>query len=584
MSAFNQSTNNLSMEVDPKFPYSPPCMRCQPIVDYTSIRFHSDTIEHPIKIFSDEESEYKFGILDIKIRTEIPITSKHIHMFFTIDASGSMSDRCSDGRSKMDHIHHTLENMLRIFHENKECNISVHVQSFDINIKTIITNVPDIREANIEELVRLSRQIRPGGSTNIEVALEKATAEISNYHEINPEHEIVHIFLTDGDITDGSNDYDLLLELVPKDCTNIFIGYGIDHDSQLLSHLSMQKGNEYRFIDALEKAGLVYGEVIHGLLYKAIEDVTLTAISGELYDYQTNTWVTSLQIGNLLSEQSKTFHVRSKNTEDCHVSMFGKTIVQTRQFQTINIYEVQADSRPILYQQTSNDLSIYMFRQKTQELLYRARKISEQFKKKNTAFNPMRPFEEVLREQDSFTALYEQNKNIKQELSDFHKIMLNYMKEKHLENDPMLKMLCDDIYISYKTTGTSLGTMYNCARQTSNGRQHTYMCSATHTQELYNGSAPTRFPGRTRLSRQTNAPNVNFSTQADVFTISDYIDSDLHQLENDIDSYIPTQDFLSPFSSDGVVTLMREVSGNHSIGRTQASEEDEEEEETAQIN
>ena len=86
MSAFNQSNDNLSMEFDSKFPYLPPCMRCQPIIDYTSIRFHSDVIEHPIKIFTDEETEYKFGILDIKIRTEIPMTSKHIHMFFTIDA------------------------------------------------------------------------------------------------------------------------------------------------------------------------------------------------------------------------------------------------------------------------------------------------------------------------------------------------------------------------------------------------------------------------------------------------------------------------------------------------------------------
>ena len=553
MSTFNQiSASNEDME----FPYLPPCMRCQPIIDCKSIRFHSDTSEYPVKIFDTEDSEYKFGILDIKIRSEIPITKKHIHMVFTIDASGSMSDKCSDGRTKMDHIHHTLENMLRIFHENKECNISVHIQSFDTIVKTIITDVPDIRKSDIEYLIQLSQQIRPNDSTNIELALEKATIEISNYHAINPEHEIVHIFLTDGDITYGSNDYDLLLELVPKNCTNIFIGYGIDHDSQLLSHLSKQKGNEYRFIDALEKAGLVYGEVIHGLLYKAIEDVTLTAISGELYDYQANTWVTSLEIGNLLNEQEKTFHIRSKNTEDCHVSIFGKTIVQTRQFQTINVYEVQGYIAPILFD-TSNDLDIYIFRQKTQELLYKARKNSEKFKR-NLLFSHMIPFEEIVPEYN-FEELDEQNKNIKQELSEFHKVMINYMKEKKVENNPMLKMLCDDIYIAYKTTGTRLGTMYACARQTSNGRQQTYMCSATHTQDLYDSFAPTRIPRIMRLQRQTNDP--------DMFT-SNLVPTVVN-LTNDIDNYSPTQDFLSPFSSDGIFTLMREVSGNHSIGITQ---------------
>jgi hypothetical protein len=48
---------------------------------------------------------------------------------------------------------------------------------------------------------------------------------------------------------------------------------------------------------------------------------------------------------------------------------------------------------------------------------------------------------------------------------------------------------------------------------------------------------------------------------------------------NDIDNYAPSQDFLSPFSSDGVVTLMREVSGNHSIGHTAADDEEEDTEE-----
>lgn len=571
MSNFNQIIDSYKNMEDKDFPYSLPCMRCQSIIDSTFIRFHSDTISLPIKIFNNEDSEYKFGILDIKIRSEIPITSKHIHIFFTIDASGSMSDICSDRRTKMDYIHHTLENMLRIFHENNECNISIHVQSFNTTINSVITDIPDIRESDIEELIRLLRQIRPGGSTNIEAALEKATSKISNYYEVNPEHEIVHIFLTDGDITEGSSDYDLLIELVPKNCNNIFIGYGIDHDSQLLSHLSSNKSNEYRFIDALEKAGLVYGEVIHGLLYKAIEDVTLTAISGELYDYQTNTWVTLLQIGNLLSEQSKTFHVRSKHTEDFHVSMFGKTIVKTRQFQTINIYEQQGNTRPIFYQKSSNDLSIYVFRQKTQELLYKARQISEQNKKKFLKFNHMTLFEEKYREDNIFGEINEQNKNIKEELRNFHKVLIKYMKKKQLDNNPILKMLCDDIYIAYKTTGTPLGIMYTSARQTSNGRQQTYMCSATHTQCLYESGNPIRFPIKTQLQRQTNNPADSFLTQQDVFTLEGELVPHLMDIDDDIDSYAPTLDFLSPFSSDGVITLMREVSGNYTIGHQNAT-------------
>jgi hypothetical protein len=582
MSAFNQIDNSsLHMEQDPEFPFLPPCMRCQSLIDFTTLRFHSSTIPYPVQIFNDEDSEYKFGILDIKIRSEIPINTKHIHMFYTIDASGSMSDICSDGRTKMAHIHHTLENMLRIFHENSESTISVHVQSFDTVIKTIIRDVPNIRDSNIEELVSLvSQKIKPCGSTNIELALEQASQEIESYHVANPEHEIVHIFLTDGDITSGSCDYAHLLELVPKNCTNIFIGYGLEHDSELLSHLSSTKGNEYRFIDALEKAGLVYGEVIHSILYKAIEDITLTGVNGEIYDYKKNTWATEIQIGNLLSEQTKTFHVRSKNVDTCYISIYGKTIIKTRQFQTINIYEKQTDVSPVHYLSGVNDLGIYIFRQRTQELLYESKEISANYKKMY-AYNPMRNFDEFVVLDESIDVLKTQQKEHKEKLNEFHKSMINYMKDNNLENDPIMKMLCDDIYIAYKTTGTSLGTMYACARQTSNGQQQTYMCSARHTQKLFEPRL--RPPGILRLQRQTNAPTVGFSGTTQVFAFDNIAAAGVDDASNDIDNYDPSQDFLSPFSSDGVVTLMREVSGNHSIGRTLVAD-DEDEENTTNIN
>jgi len=573
----NIINKSFNLEVDSEFPFMPPCMRCQPIIDYTNLRFHSSSIETPIELFDSENSNNTFGILDIKIRSEIPIVSKHVHMFFTIDASGSMSDRCSDGRTKMAHIHHTLENMLRLFHDNKDCKISIHIQSFDTIVKTVISNVPNIHNGNLDLFTNLINNIRPGGSTNIEIALEKAAEQINQYHIDNPEHEIVHIFLTDGDITEGSNDLNLLQDLVPKNCSNIFIGYGIDHDSHLLSNLSSNKGNEYRFIDALEKAGLVYGEIIHGILYKAIEDVTLIAINGELYDFQTNKWLPTLQIGNLLSEQIKTFHIRSKNSNDCHVNIIGKTIIKTRQFQSINIYETQADVFQINYISGTNDLGIYMFRQRTQELLYCARKISEKYKRNIQTYDPMIMIDEsnILHE-DSLLSLSEESKNIKDKLNQFHKIMINYMKEKNLETNSIMKMLCDDIYIAYKTIGTPLGSMYTCARQTSNGRQQTYMCSATHTSEMYNSnSINNRNIRRLQLQRQTNGPIVNFSEQINVFDI------EYDEQQDDLERYIPTQDFLSPFSSDGILTLMREVSGNNSIGYT---EDDDISEQTTKIN
>jgi hypothetical protein len=557
MSAFNTET---FVNPDTDFPYNPPSKRCQPIIDFTSMRFHDSSISNPITLF--EDSDLKFGIVDIKIRDEIPITNKHIHLFCTIDASGSMSDKCIDGRTKMAHIHHTLENILRIFHGNPECEISIHVQSFDTIITEVIVNIPNILQANLEELVTAIYTIRPGGSTNIERALTEAKLEIEKYNAKNPEHQVVHIFLTDGDITDGTNDFDELLNLVPKNASNIFIGYGAEHDSALLSHLASHKNDEYRFIDALEKAGLVYGEVIHSILYKAIEDVTLKIVNGEIYNYVNNTWCSELEIGNLLSDQLKTFHIRSASEKDCKLTIIGKTIIKTRQHQIVNVYEEQREITPIQDLLLGN-LNVYIFRQRTQELLYESRKVSEGRHNRNYSYSYLRPLE--LPELEELNPLEDKIKVVKDKLNSFHKTMLDFMKDNDLETNPIMKMLCDDIYIAYKTTGTSIGNMYTCARQTSNGRQHTYMCSATVTQQTLRQPKNRRGLSTIPLLRQTNAPGA------------------ANIMDNELDSYIPSQDFLSPFTSDGVVTMMRDVSGNQRIGTNQDIEDEDNLSETQKI-
>ena len=533
---------NTIITQDITFPYNLPCKRCKPIIEYNSIRYHSSDESFPLNLFSDPE--WKFGIFDLFIRSEIPITSKHIHIFFTIDGSGSMSDICVDGKTKMQHIHYTLENMIRIFYQNPECNISIHIQSFDTKIKKHIEGVSNIKEENLEYLISKINSIRPGGSTNIEIALISATQQIRYYRLNNPEHEVVHLFLTDGEITDGSYDMDLLKSFVPVDCTNIFIGYGLEHDSQLLSFLGNNKNSDYRFIDALEKAGLVYGEIIHGILYKAITDVTIKAYGCEVYDFQTNNWSDELIIGNLLSEQKKTYHIRSKTPETGYISVFGKTIIKTKQFQILSDeIEEQITTHPILLSFFKTDLTIYMFRQRTQELLYEAREFSKKIKiNSNIIFSQ---YPDLLDDETptNINTAESEKSIIKTKLSDFRALMLTYMEDNEIETDPIMKMLCDDIYICIRTIGTSIGNMFTCARQTSQGRQQTYACSTLETDPTLRIHSSSQYGGIPRLFRQTN----------DVYNLSD-------------DVGLLSQNTLTPYSTNGIVNLMRDVSGNVTIG------------------
>jgi hypothetical protein len=461
----------------------------------------------------EQINETNFGILNIKMiknEEKEEQNKKKLHIYFTIDASGSMSDMCIDGRTKMEHILFTLENMLRIFHEKEGIEISIHVQSFDSHVKDIVTNVQNIKDENIEALVKKIRTIRPSGSTNIELALKTASENIIKIQDENTDY--VHIFLTDGEITEGSKELEKLKSMVPKDTTNIFIGYGKEHDSHVLSNLAYGKKNEYRFIDALEKAGLIYGEIVHSLFYKALEDVFINCTNCEIYNFETNEWTNNLEIGNLLYEQNKTYHIRSSTPENCKIEILSK-----KENIIINV----ENPSPI-----KNDLIKYLFRQKTQELLFEARKISEENNLSMYRFP-----------QDTIT-------NMKKDLKKFLNSLLEYMKNNELQDDNFLKMLCDDIYIVNKTLGTRYGNMFSCARQTSQGRQQSYTCS-----DIQYEDDPL---SKLKLKRSTHVRFDNLPL----------IDEEL----DDLKDYKLSQDILSPYSTNNQINMMRSVSGNNKIG------------------
>ena len=79
-------------------------------------------------------TDAKFGILNLKAISSMP-TQKEFDLIFMVDCSGSMSDKCSDGRSKMQHIVHTLKNMILYFKENSS--IKAYITETINNAKSV---------------------------------------------------------------------------------------------------------------------------------------------------------------------------------------------------------------------------------------------------------------------------------------------------------------------------------------------------------------------------------------------------------------------------------------------------------------
>ena len=92
------------------------------------------------------------------------------------------------------------------------------------------------------------------------------------------------------------------------------------------------------------------------------------------------------------------------------------------------------------------NLAKYLYRQKTQELLYKAKESKNK----------------------------DDIKIVKREINTFFKNMREYMNKNDLVDNKFMKNLCDDICIVYRTIGTHLGIMYNISRLTTQSRQQTY--------------------------------------------------------------------------------------------------------------
>jgi len=400
-----------------------------------------------------------FGILRVNAETSgICITPTVI--YFSVDCSASMGDICKDGRTKMHQIIHSITNILHILAETSTTSDGIEfyvgLDAFDDTIHQKIAIV-GITPQNVNELAQIITTVRPMGSTNIELALKNTATRLTEYRKTFPFHRLIHIQLTDGDITEGEPDPTKLAQLVSEKYTNIFLGYGSSHNYSVLQTLGSKKRGDYRFIDKLENAGLVYGEIMHGILYPAVETPEIWIEHGEIYDWTTNTWSSHIITSAIASGIEKIFHVRTTEPNQICGELLVMDLEHASKVELLDKIVVLPEL--ICAESGITDLSKFMYRQKTQQLLFTVR---------------------------NYNMRHDQNPGeLKRELKKFYKTMKSYVVANDLINDPFMKILLDDIYISFRTLGTNLGQVYSNARQTSQGRQHTY--NVTNVDEDENG-------------------------------------------------------------------------------------------------
>jgi hypothetical protein len=416
------------------------------------IELHSKSIKFPYEIIDDNES---FGLFTI-IMEKTPILDKHLHLIFTIDTTLSMLDKNieknNDERLKIEYIKRTFKDMM-VYLNNLNLNVNITVYTFNTKVELLIDD-QYLNNDSLDIINEKISNIECDECTNIELALNNANKILNNYKNIYPNDKCAHIFMTDGIANVGIMSSECLSELVNKDFINIFIGFGKEHNSKMLQKFGEKKNGEYYFIDNLENSSLVYAESIHNIIYSSLNDVKIKIINGELYNYKTNKWTDVLYENNLTSDSIKFYQLKTDNPTNVEIIIYEKD-EQIDKFYVLP--ELMTDDNKVI----PIDLTKYMFRLKVQDILFRGKEIV------NNDYCDLESTQYI----DIFPRI---PIDLKPELKQLYRDIKKYMKENNLLEDKLLKLLCEDIYVTYKLQNSRYGNMYISARQSSQGRQRSY--------------------------------------------------------------------------------------------------------------
>ena len=389
------------------------------------------------------DDQYKFGVVKLKM-AEKQISKDPIDIHAVTDISGSMSEGSSNTNyvSKGTIMNHVLKNVNSIIAENNESgsNVEICIDGFDDKIKKVLPYTRLTFEDVINTNKKVELFLQPRGTTNIKLGMLEFSKEQEKRNTLAKESH--RLFITDGADTCGNTDDVALAALVDPTIPTYFIGLGVGHNSTLLKLMAKPDNCEYHFIPSAEESGPIIATIIHKIYYTTLHKVSVTIIGGEIYNYKTNTWTTSLYVGAITSEATRTWHIRTRG-EIAEVKVF---------LRATNDFIILAED------QGFTNLNYNILRQRTLEFLYSAAHIPT-----DLDHNP------------SAKAIF--TKKIRDDMNKFFDYMNKYIKSQNLEKCLDHKTLCDDMYIAIQTFGTKLGHLYSDSRGESQETNAAYAIS-----------------------------------------------------------------------------------------------------------
>lgn len=201
------------------------------------------------KVFQLQESVYATQIKGYATEIKQPI-----HLCVLIDTSGSMEEN-----NKLNNVITSLTFLL----DHMTSNDYLSVITFNTNAKVKVLN-KKLTEEGKTEIKTIIASLVAGGGTNMSEALQKAS--LTFMKDTNCKHCV--LLLTDGHANIGSINPDELLLLVKNNiqiASYTSIGYGTDHNTNLLKSIATEGGGSYNVVSSLEDTASVFGDILGGL-------------------------------------------------------------------------------------------------------------------------------------------------------------------------------------------------------------------------------------------------------------------------------------------------------------------------------
>ena len=330
----------------------------------------------------DSNLPSNYGTIDLKSIKQSALSLKDLVLGFSVDRSGSMEFVSKDGKTLLQHAQCVIINIARylmdVHKENPNTRFAIKVVYFDNTLVEIpLFKINWGRTDNLDEFIENITNFKPRGGTNIQKPLEY----FKEYGLFNTDGNHYHILLTDGFPNDGYTSATDLQNSLPN-CNNMFVGFGQDHAVDLLSSLSNHSNGDYNFVNSAENAGMLYGDLLHGILYNVANDITVKMKGGTIYNYKTKTWDNKLSFKNFATEHTQTLVFKSKwNSVEPHLFELHYTDYQGQKLS----HYFSSNQSSIKFNPTNGEckemsrnkhVERHMYRVKTMEYLHTAKQYS----------------------------------------------------------------------------------------------------------------------------------------------------------------------------------------------------------------